>query len=219
MPHSISYRRGGLDFHYCGYPYYYWCASGPGMVIVLTLRAPGHAGGGCGSDSGPNGFDGEARSPSGYCEGGSNEFEFRVCPYGRELSGAKSAVDACQGREQPPPTTESAKAAVMVVFTRITYAPRSFPGCSKTYSDGAFEAVKAHLWDFRERELVSSLEELQGRSSSRRPKLANLRRHAPRSSRRSSVTRSTCGSWKAWDCAMRLDRLNVRLTRDAPGRC
>ena len=138
------------------------------MVIVLTLRAPGHAGGGCGSDSGPNGFDGEARSPSGYCEGGSNEFEFRVCPYGRELSGAKSAVDACQGREQPPPTTESAKAAVMVVFTRMTYAPRSFPGCSKTYSDGAFEAVKAHLWDFRERELVSSLEELQGRSSSRR---------------------------------------------------
>jgi hypothetical protein len=51
------------------------------MVIVLTLRAPGQTDGGFGSDTGPNGFDGEARScRSGYCEGGSNEFEYRVCP-------------------------------------------------------------------------------------------------------------------------------------------
>ena len=63
-----------------GDPYYYWCMGGAGMVIVWTLRAPGHAGGGCGSDTGPDGFDGEARSPSGYCEGGSNEFEYLVSP-------------------------------------------------------------------------------------------------------------------------------------------
>jgi hypothetical protein len=50
------------------------------MVIVLTLRAPGHAGGDCCSDTGPDGFGGEARSPSGYCEVGSKEFEYRVCP-------------------------------------------------------------------------------------------------------------------------------------------
>jgi hypothetical protein len=59
---------------------YYWCAVGAGMVIVLTLRAPGHAGGGCGSDAGPDGFGDRGRSPSGYCEGGSNESEYRVCP-------------------------------------------------------------------------------------------------------------------------------------------
>ena len=45
-----------------GDPYYYWCVAGAGMVIVLTLRAPSHAGGGCGSDTGPDGFDGEAHS-------------------------------------------------------------------------------------------------------------------------------------------------------------
>ena len=50
------------------------------MVIVLTLREPCHAGGGCGSDTGPGGFSEEARSPYGYCEGGSNEFSYRVCP-------------------------------------------------------------------------------------------------------------------------------------------
>jgi hypothetical protein len=51
--------------------------------MVLTLRAPElcQTGGGFGSDTGPNGFDGEARSyPSGYFEGGSDEFEYRVCP-------------------------------------------------------------------------------------------------------------------------------------------
>ena len=63
-----------------GDPYYYWCVAGAGMVIVLTLRAPDHAAGGCGSDTGPDGFNGEARSPSGYCEGGSNEFEYRASP-------------------------------------------------------------------------------------------------------------------------------------------
>jgi hypothetical protein len=60
-----------------GDPYYYWLAAGAGIVIVLTLRAPGH---GCGSDTGPDGFGEAARSPSGYCDGGSNEFSYRVCP-------------------------------------------------------------------------------------------------------------------------------------------
>ena len=50
------------------------------MVIVLTLRAPVHAGVGCGSETGPDGFSDKARSPSGFCEGGSNEFKYRVCP-------------------------------------------------------------------------------------------------------------------------------------------
>ncbi len=50
------------------------------MAIVLTLRAPGHGGGGCGSDTAPDGFGDEARSPSGDCEGGSDEFEYRVWP-------------------------------------------------------------------------------------------------------------------------------------------
>ena len=50
------------------------------MVIVLTLREPVQAGGGCDSDTGPDGFSDKARSPSGFCEGGSNEFEDRVCP-------------------------------------------------------------------------------------------------------------------------------------------
>jgi len=46
------------------------------MVIVLTLRAPFHAGSSCGSDTGPDG----SRTSSEYCEGGSNEFSYRVCP-------------------------------------------------------------------------------------------------------------------------------------------
>jgi len=53
------------------------------MVIVLTLRAPElcQTGGGFGSDTGPKGFDGEARSsPSGCRERESTEFEGRVCP-------------------------------------------------------------------------------------------------------------------------------------------
>jgi hypothetical protein len=49
-----SCRRGGLDFPDVGDPNYS-CGAGAGMVIVLTLRAPGHAGGGCGSDTGPDG--------------------------------------------------------------------------------------------------------------------------------------------------------------------
>ena len=72
-------RRPRLSLMW-GDPCYYSCAAGAGMVIVLTLRAPDHAAGGCGSDTGPDGFDGEARSPSGYCEGGSNEFEYRASP-------------------------------------------------------------------------------------------------------------------------------------------
>ena len=91
------------------------------MVIVLTLRAPGH---GCGSDTGPDGFGEAARSPSGYGEGGSNEFSYRVCPYGGGFRGAKSALDACQGREQPPPTAKSAEATAMAAFMRMTYASR-----------------------------------------------------------------------------------------------
>ena len=81
MLHSyiVSTRRPRLSLMW-GDPCYYSCAAGPGMVIVLTLRAPGHAGGGCGSDKGPDGFGDKARSPSEYCEGGSSEFEYRVCP-------------------------------------------------------------------------------------------------------------------------------------------
>jgi len=53
------------------------------MVIVLTLRAPCQIGDGFGSDIELNGFDGEARSdPSGCCEAGLFEFEYRVCPEG-----------------------------------------------------------------------------------------------------------------------------------------
>jgi hypothetical protein len=74
-----SCRRGGLDFPDVGDPNYS-CGAGAGMVIVLTLRAPGHAGGGCGSDTGPDGFGDKARSPSEYRAGGSSEFEYRVCP-------------------------------------------------------------------------------------------------------------------------------------------
>jgi hypothetical protein len=107
-------------------PCNYWLAAGAGMVTVLTLRAPGHAGGGCGSDAGPAEFGSEAPSPSGYCEGGSNEFEYCVCPWGGGFRGAKSAVDACQGREQPPPTTKSAEARMMAAFTRMTYAARFY---------------------------------------------------------------------------------------------
>jgi hypothetical protein len=40
------------------------------MVIVLTLRPPTHAGDGCGSDTGPDGFSDKARPSSGFCEGG-----------------------------------------------------------------------------------------------------------------------------------------------------
>ena len=76
MRHSYIVSARRLSLTDLGDPYYYWCVAGAGMVIVLTLRAPDHAGGGCGSDSGPDGFDGEARSPSGYCEGGSNEFSY-----------------------------------------------------------------------------------------------------------------------------------------------
>jgi hypothetical protein len=42
---------------------FYWLAAGAGMVIVLTLRAPGHAGSGCGSDKAPDGFGDEALRP------------------------------------------------------------------------------------------------------------------------------------------------------------
>ena len=94
------------------------------MVIVLTLRAPGHAGGGCGSDKGPDGFGDDAPSPFEYCEERSKEL--RV-PEGGAFSGAKSDVDACQGREQPDPTANSIKAAVRAAFTRITFAAGLYP--------------------------------------------------------------------------------------------
>ena len=45
--------------------------------------------------------------------------------------GAKSALDACQGREQLPPTTKRAKATAMAAFTRMTYPLPGFPpGCT-----------------------------------------------------------------------------------------
>ena len=99
------------------------------MVIVLTLRAPGHAGGGCGSDKGPDAFGDDACSPSECCEGRSKEL--RACPEGGAFSGAKPDVDACQGREQPGPTATSIKATVRAAFARITFASGFYsPGCT-----------------------------------------------------------------------------------------
>ena len=59
-------------------------------------------------------------SPFGDCEGGSDEFEYRVWPDGGGFSGAKSAVDACQAREHPPPTAKSVEAMAMAALTRMT---------------------------------------------------------------------------------------------------
>ena len=57
MLHSyiVSTRRPRLSLMW-GDPCYYSCAAGAGMVIVLTRRALGHAGGGSGSDTVPMGL-------------------------------------------------------------------------------------------------------------------------------------------------------------------